>query len=459
AYTPPNQPPTAPTNPTPTLGATTIEPDSLTLTWTCSDPDGDSLTYTVYIIANDSEESTYQTATNSVNISLAYDTSYAWHVTASDGEAATMSDTWTFRTCKNVSREADDKGYRTNWTIIVYLDGDNNLDSYAQKELNEMASAGINGSVSVVILQDGREDGDSHCYTIVNGSFSETSLGEICPTWDGEVNMGSGETLEMFTDYALTRYPAEHYMLELWNHGYGWRGICKDETNNDRLTLQEIRSSLAAVSTGHQEKIDVLVYTACKMGGIETAHGLEEYVDYFVASQESMSATGLPHTEILEAAGSISSGGAMVQYIVDAVSVLYQDSQTATIAGWDLSHMTNLSISLDAFARILSNPDHISSSVISNAYEQAESFGGVGCIDLYDFAQLIEQLSGDVAIDDAARYVIDNITRLTCAEWHGSQHPDAHGVSIYFPSYYLSQYEDTSFAMNTFWDEFLQAYT
>ncbi len=393
-----------------------------------------------------------------MNVTLAYNTSYSWYVVASDGEAVTRSDTWTFSTCKNVSEGSDSEKYRTNWTIIVYLDGDNNLDTYAQKELNELKSAELNGSVSVIVLQDGQKNGDSRCHTIVNGSFSETSLAEICPEWGEEVNMGSGETLSVFTDYAFRHYPAKHYMLELWNHGYGWRGICKDETNNDKLTLQEIQSALATVYSSRQEKIDVLTYTACKMGGVETAHGLDVYVDYFVSSQESMSATGLPHKKIVEAAGNMSSGSAMVEYIVDVFSALYQDAPTATIAGWDLAHMANLSASVDMFAHLLSNASHISSSVISNAHEQAESFGGVGYRDLYDFARLIEELSGDVAIDDAARGVIDNVTRLTCAEWHGDQHPGAHGISIYFPSYYLSQYEDTSFAEDTFWDEFLQTY-
>ncbi len=394
-----------------------------------------------------------------MNVTLAYNTSYSWHVIASDGKAATQSDTWTFRTCKNVSEEPDDARYRTNWTIIVYLDGDNNLDTYAQKELNEIKAAEIDSSVSVIILQDGQENGDSRCYTIVNGSFSETSLAEISPGWDREVNMGSGETLEMFTDYAFRQYPAEHYMLELWNHGYGWRGICKDETNNDRLTLQEIRGSLAAACTGSHKKIDVLVYTACKMGGIEAAYGLDQYVGYVVTSQESMSAAGLPHRAVLEAAGNISSGAAMVDCIVEEYAALYQDAQAYTISGWNLSYMADLSASVDTFARLLSNTSRIRSSVVSDACEQVESFGGVGYGDLYDFAYTVEQLSGDAVIDDAARNVIDNITCLMHAEWHGDGHPDAHGISIYLPSYYLSQYEDTLFASDTYWDECLQTCT
>ncbi|MEA2054092.1 MAG: hypothetical protein U9O96_03090 [Candidatus Thermoplasmatota archaeon] len=43
-------------------------------------------------------------------------------------------------------------------------------------------------------------------------------------------------------------------------------------------------------------------------------------------------------------------------------------------------------------------------------------------------------------------------------EWHGNEHQNAHGISMYFPpeGNYVSSYENTDFALHTHWDEFLQ---
>ena len=42
----------------------------------------------------------------------------------------------------------------------------------------------------------------------------------------GETNTGDPTVLESFAHWGIANYPAEHYMLVLWNHGAGW-----DDTN------------------------------------------------------------------------------------------------------------------------------------------------------------------------------------------------------------------------------------
>ena len=45
-----------------------------------------------------------------------------------------------------------------DWTIAVYLDSDNGLDYWAQKDLNEMIALGSTSSVNIVVFWD-RYDG------------------------------------------------------------------------------------------------------------------------------------------------------------------------------------------------------------------------------------------------------------------------------------------------------------
>ena len=95
-----NNPPDKPSNPSPADGATDVEID-ITLSWQCSDPDGDSLTYDVYFgtSSNPPKVSSNQSATTYHLSNLQYSTTYYWKTVAWDehGEK-NESDVWTFTT-------------------------------------------------------------------------------------------------------------------------------------------------------------------------------------------------------------------------------------------------------------------------------------------------------------------------------------------------------------------------
>jgi hypothetical protein len=97
-----NNPPNAPKDPSPPDGATNIDINA-DLSWNCTDPDGDDLTYDVYFEANDStpdvlvsnnqSESTYDPGT------MNYNTQYYWKIVAWDGtNQSTEGPVWDFTT-------------------------------------------------------------------------------------------------------------------------------------------------------------------------------------------------------------------------------------------------------------------------------------------------------------------------------------------------------------------------
>ncbi len=100
-----NNPPNTPSNPSPANGATGVSLDA-DLSWTCSDPDGDDLTYDVYfdtvnppttMVSSGQTANTYNPGT------MALCTTYYWKIVAEDEHGATTTGpVWSFTTrCNN----------------------------------------------------------------------------------------------------------------------------------------------------------------------------------------------------------------------------------------------------------------------------------------------------------------------------------------------------------------------
>ncbi|UYZ39565.1 MAG: PKD domain-containing protein [Candidatus Methanospirare jalkutatii] len=93
-----NRPPNRPSNPSPSDGATNVPIDT-SLSWSCSDPDGDTLKYDIYLgtsippplVKSDHTSTTYDPI-------LENNTTYYWKVVAKDGYAETEGDIWSFTT-------------------------------------------------------------------------------------------------------------------------------------------------------------------------------------------------------------------------------------------------------------------------------------------------------------------------------------------------------------------------
>ncbi|MGF3554164.1 MAG: C25 family cysteine peptidase [Thermoplasmatota archaeon] len=94
-----NQPPVAPFNPNPSNGTTGVNINA-DLSWNCSDPDGDPLTYNVYFgtSSNPPLVSSNQSSTNYDPGTMNFNTTYYWKIVAFDSSSSTIGPIWSFTT-------------------------------------------------------------------------------------------------------------------------------------------------------------------------------------------------------------------------------------------------------------------------------------------------------------------------------------------------------------------------
>lgn len=144
--------------------------------------------------------------------------------------------------------ESSDK---KSWTFIIYLDADNNLENAAKKAFNLLELTGSNKNISIVVQFDSLNlfKGVRRYYVTYDVSSDINS--DLIEILD-EKNMGSPDTLIDFVNWAYVNYPADRYCLILYDHGNGWRsGFLTDETNNDYLSMYELKNRYEPYKTKH----------------------------------------------------------------------------------------------------------------------------------------------------------------------------------------------------------------
>jgi len=336
-----------------------------------------------------------------------------------------------------------------DWTIMVYMAADNNLEPYALKDLNEMEAANLPSNVKVTFLLD-RIDG----YDDSQGGWSGTKQGIISHDNDktfisspmedvGEKDMGDPNTLKDFINWSIQTAPAQHYALVIWNHGDGIRGAAVDDTDGDYLSISEVAQALRS-SNLPNNKVDVLGFDACLMGTLDVLYGVKDVANYIVASEELEPADGWDYEGWFNAVNSDTNGVTtqeLVQYAVNSyVSAYNSYPETVTLSAFDTSKVNNV---INAFKELndeLRNLNGSTAAQVKSTMSQVEKFGSFDSyIDLKDLADKIENVvnNGSNLYTDA-----DNLkTKVnSLVVSHDSNILDDNSVSIYYPGYNDTDY-------------------
>lgn len=359
------------------------------------------------------------------------------------------------------------------WTVMVYLDADNDLESAGIDDINEMEVVGSSTDVNIVVQADRIPN-----YDYSNNDWTNTRRYYITQDYDpytinsqliselGELNMGSPQTLIDFATWAVTNYPAKKYLLVIWNHGGGFRStalakdIAWDDTSGgDKITMPELEYALSAISIQMGKNVDIVGMDACLMAMIEVAYQIKNYTDILVTSEEVVPNDGWPYDTIL---------GQLVSYptmtpnqlatnIVDSYIFSYTASDNVTQSAIDLSYMDTLAGQLSTLAlAIMSDTLTPTVSYINAAYF-SQYYDDYDFIGLYDFCNQLVTYSNSLEVKNIASNIQQTLN-YAVLRWgyNGYEVNKSRGLSIYFPyAYYDTYYNNTNFSQDTFWDEML----
>lgn len=385
---------------------------------------------------------------------------------------------------------------RKKWTILIWMAGDNDLESAGDDDLAEIKAVGSTDHVNVVVQFDRMSDDKTRRYYLRKGtSLASDEVGSL-----GETNSGDPDVAVDFFSWGIATYPADRIVAVFWNHGSGIdetnvyrmigrpqalsflrkggkqrdktsrrtanrvasgrfrkalfqstvetavkpsetaRAILYDDTNRDFLDNVELQRVLARVKKAAARRIDVVGFDACLMNMIELGFQIRKSADFMVGSEELEPAAGWPYTTILKLLNkkpdmSPSELGAAV---VDLYARSYRDVNV-TQSLFELKGADAVGAAVDRLAQALlaalKKPDEY--MVIDKARRRVQSFDTKDFVDLYDLCDLLAARSQDPAVIAAARAVCSALeigAGFIAAEAHkGAQVQRARGAAIYFP--------------------------
>ncbi|MBR1638348.1 MAG: hypothetical protein IJ688_03075 [Treponema sp.] len=267
------------------------------------------------------------------------------------------------------------------WSILVYMCADNNLEASAIEDLCEMEMSSLNTQqTSVLVLLD-----RSELYDTSNGNWSGAKLFKlktgrssstqkiISEEIDCErlslkkgssiaLDLSSGAVLESSLEFMKEEYPALHYGLVMWGHGTGWRsdvneiyeenvykGFAYDDSSKTYMTLKQLGKALQNSSA--KAKLDFIGFDTCFGAEVEVLYELKNYTNYIVGSEGLLLYSGWNYRKFFDyfQASNQKSAEILCNCAVRQFSEQFQSSSRASISAIKTSAIGSLFSAFDSF--------------------------------------------------------------------------------------------------------------
>ena len=386
----------------------------------------------------------------------------------------------------SVAGQAQSKNVK--WTFLVYLIGSDleSNDGSGSSDLEEMMKVGSTENLNVIVTTGGAnkdnsdEPGGINWKKIKRWKVGKGKLNPLTYT-SANNNMAIPSSLTDFIVWGEKSFPADKYVLVLWDHGGALDGFGHDENSNMMLSVMQVKEALENASKITKNKLEVLGFDACLMANIEVLANYKSYSNYFVASEEVEPGHGWNYTPIFNAIANntVTDGASLGKVIADGYLAQAKSLSTSgiTLSVINTAKVDNVIAALDGFVSGISTSAQKNTGSkylpIAKGRSESEEYGksdkspdkSLDVVDIMDFARHVKANNPEVAtsadalisaINDAVVYKVKDKTK-----------PNSNGLTMFFPfnklktktkiKTVMSKYEQIPFSKN--YQKFLNVYT
>ncbi|MEI7482091.1 MAG: clostripain-related cysteine peptidase [Elusimicrobiota bacterium] len=192
-----------------------------------------------------------------------------------------------------------------DWTIMVFMNGKSNIEPFALNDINRFETVGSGEKINIVVElgrskgleNDTTTDGDwagVRRYLITRDTDKEHITSPVLMDL-GNPDMGDYKEAVSFVKWAKTNYPAKHYMLIIWDHGWGWIDPKKPGENlldenksisHDFVSGNYIKTTDLGKIFKEAGRVNLYASMACFMQMAEVAYELKDGADIIVGAEE-----------------------------------------------------------------------------------------------------------------------------------------------------------------------------
>jgi len=374
-----------------------------------------------------------------------------------------------------------------DWTVMIFMVGDNNLNDQALADLREIKEAGSSKDITVIVETD-LSKGPTNRYLITRDRTLEEDVDAQWPETRPEV-------LKDFLHWSIKYHPAKRYMLLLWGHGRALdsfevpadlpdandidprvrqavirrrnerlsRGkkprkgsqdakpffiICPDDEARHAISNMELKEILESVS--HKidgGKIHVLGMVACLMGMFEMCYELRNAAHYMIASESLIPDTSLPFDKVIPflIENPKIEPEDVCRTIVSAFKTFYVEDEEMPVqlSAFDLTKAEQLRTIIDEFAQLLiakiNAGDKDTLNAVLGSHFQTQRYDEDQFFDLYDFCYMLKGNCTNQEICDLCQRIMDGIGSekqrnfVVASECNSKAMEFSYGLAIYFP--------------------------
>ena len=275
------------------------------------------------------------------------------------------------------NQDQAEKNKIAKWTFIFYMCADNNLESAAIQDINEMEAAQFDESeINILALLD-----RSEFYDDSNGNWTGTRLLKISHDDAGvnnkiispeiacedlgislgtekELDMADYNNLSALLNFCCRNYAAEHYALIIWGHGTGYRSfqlsdfgtqtkvraVAVDGSSGNFMETPNLRK---AIESGMKRKLDFLGFDTCFASELEELYELRNCTLYFAGSEGTQSESGWDYKEWFSENIAACTDGLSLCRLLENQHIQKEDSTFAII---EMSKIEKVFTAFDSFA-------------------------------------------------------------------------------------------------------------
>ncbi|OFZ82154.1 MAG: hypothetical protein A2583_07520 [Bdellovibrionales bacterium RIFOXYD1_FULL_53_11] len=308
----------------------------------------------------------------------------------------------------NIALAGDDDGEKApkEWTFLIFLNGNNDLDRFGAMDINELEKFGSDKNINVVVQWASLANKDTRRLLVRQDNNPKKVTSPTVQKMPA-VDMGDWRKLVEFVEWGVKNYPAKKYFVDIWNHGRGWylksnqhgptRDISFDDNTGNAITTLQLGQAMEEIAKLIGHKLDIYGSDACLMGMAEIAEEMADNVEVFIGSEELEPGEGWPYDGLMKrwVVNPSASAAEVSKYLVEEYFASYsggtQGTQSVTLSAYDLSKMDVFKKALSDFSGKILKLEAPDRQKIMDSFRSAQMFTFDDYRDVIDFLNIAEK--------------------------------------------------------------------